>query len=94
MSNEKKSPTTEDIGINSLLAIVGHDDSELKKYLIEYTGTKLDNENVTVHMIADIMAADFPEFTFAFAEKNYLCGYQQGLSDAELFERTPPKDAE
>ena len=29
------------------------------------------------------MATDFPEFTFAFAEENFLRGYQLGLDDAE-----------
>ena len=34
-------------------------------------------------MIAEVLASDFPEFTFAFAEENYLRGYQQGLNDAQ-----------
>ena len=63
-------------------------DSPLKTYLVEYTGTKLANEEVTVHMIAEVMAAEFPEFVFSLAEENYLRGYQTGLDDAEnLFKR-------
>ena len=34
-------------------------------------------------MIAEVLATDFPEFAFAYAEENYLRGYQQGLNDAE-----------
>lgn len=57
-------------------------ESELKDFLVSYTGTKLDKEQVTVQMIADVLASDFPEFAFAFAEENYIRGYQLGLEDA------------
>ena len=58
-------------------------ESELKNVLVEYVGTKLDNEEVTVHMISEVLAAEFPEFVFAFAEEDFLRGYQLGLDDAE-----------
>tara|TARA_R110000824_G_scaffold10089_2_gene44838 strand:- start:16167 stop:16460 length:294 start_codon:yes stop_codon:yes gene_type:complete len=67
---------------NPLLAMAVTPDSDLKKYLVEYVGTKLDEEEVTVNMIAETLATDFPEFTFAFAEENFLRGYQTGLDDA------------
>jgi len=51
--------------------------------LVEYVGTKLDNEEVTVNMVAEVLAAEFPEFVFAFAEENFLRGYQLGLEDAD-----------
>ncbi len=57
-------------------------DSPLKTYLVEYAGTKLDTEEVTVHMIAEVMAAEFPELMFSLAEENYIKGYQTGLDDA------------
>jgi hypothetical protein len=44
-------------------------------------------------MIAEVLATDFPEFVFAFAEENFLRGYQQGLDDAELLTREPPADS-
>ena len=66
-----------------MLAMHVNPDSELKNYLVEYVGTKLDNEEVTVNMVAEVLATDFPEFTFAFAEENFLRGYQLGLDDAE-----------
>jgi hypothetical protein len=34
-------------------------------------------------MIAEVLATDFPEFTFSFAEENFLRGYQLGLEDAK-----------
>ena len=40
-------------------------------------------------MIAEVLASDFPEFTFAFAEENFLRGYQLGLDDARLLKRSP-----
>ena len=43
-------------------------------------------------MVAEVLASDFPEFTFAFAEENFLRGYQLGLNDAELLEREPRKN--
>ncbi len=42
-------------------------------------------------MIAEVLATDFPEFTFAFAEENFLRGYQLGLDDATGL-RTPETD--
>ena len=57
-------------------------ESKLKSYLIDYTGDFLEEENVTVNMIAEVLAAEFPEFTFAFAEENFIRGYEIGLNDA------------
>ncbi len=65
-----------------LMMPVGITESELKNYLVEYTGTKLDQEEVTVQMIAEVLAAEFPEFMFTIAEENYLRGYQTGIDDA------------
>ena len=68
---------------NPMLAMAVEGDSELKEMLVEYVGTKLDNEEVTVNMIAEVLAMEFPEFVFAFAEENFLRGYQLGLDDAD-----------
>jgi len=87
--SEEKVITEEEIHQNPMLAMAVEPNSELKKYLVEYVGEKLDNEEVTVNMIAEVLALDFPEFTFAFAEENFLRGYKLGLNDAELLERKP-----
>ena len=71
-----------DIHTNETLAMAVEPDSELKTMLVEYVGTKFDNEEVTVNMIVEAMAHEFPEFVFAFAEENFLRGYQVGLDDA------------
>tara|TARA_R110000824_G_scaffold44221_1_gene128789 strand:+ start:1941 stop:2234 length:294 start_codon:yes stop_codon:yes gene_type:complete len=81
--SEEKVTTEEELHTNPMLAMPVNPNSELKNYLVEYVGTKLDNEEVTVNMIAEVLATDFPEFMFAFAEENFLRGYQLGLDDAE-----------
>jgi hypothetical protein len=89
MSEQEKVITERELHVNPALAMAVNKDTELKKFLVEYVGEKLDNEEVTVNMIAEVLALDFPEFTFAFAEENFLRGYQLGLDDAELLTREP-----
>ena len=81
--SEEKVLTEEEIHTNPTLAMPVVPNSELKNYLVEYVGKKFDNEEVTVNMIAETLASDFPEFTMAFAEENFLRGYQLGLEDAK-----------
>ncbi len=67
---------------NEMLAMAVNADNELKDMLVTYVGTKFDKEDVTVNMIAETLAHEFPEFVYAFAEENFLRGYQLGLDDA------------
>ena len=39
--------------------------------------------DVTVEMIAETLATEFPEFMLVIAEENWIRGYKQGLDDAE-----------
>ena len=87
--NEIPVKTEQEIHTNPLLAMPVNPDSELKSYLVKYVGSKLDKEEVTVNMIAEVLAIDFPEFVFAFAEENFLRGYQLGLDDVRLLKRSP-----
>ena len=57
--------------------------TELKEMLVEFVGTKHDKEEVTVEMIVETMAKEFPEFLLAIAEENWIRGYQQALFDSE-----------
>ena len=77
---------------NPMLSMVVEKDSALKEYLVEYVGTKLDQEDVTVHMIAEVLASEFPEFLFPVAEENFLRGYEVGLNDAKLLKTSTPKE--
>ena len=64
-------------------------DSELKEYIINYVGNKLDpeDEQVTVGMIIDVLAEDFPQLVLCLSEENWVRGYQQALVDVEEGER-------
>ena len=86
--NQTPAKTEQETHTNPMLAMPVSPDSELKSYLVEYVGTKLDNEEVTVNMVAEVLATDFPEFVFAFAEENFLRGYQLGLDDARILKRS------
>ena len=59
--------------------------NEMKKWLINYVGEKLNPENdeVNVEMIIQVMATEFPEFLLVIAEENFIRGYKQGLIDSE-----------
>ena len=61
-------------------------DTALKEWLVDYVGTNNDPEdgNVTVEMIIEQVARDFPEFLLAVAEENFIRGYEQALNDVEV----------
>ena len=55
----------------------------MRDWLVSYTGNKVnpDDEKVTVEMIVEIMAKEFPEFLLVVAEENFIRGYEQALDD-------------
>jgi outer membrane lipoprotein-sorting protein len=83
MNDTTKTITEEEVNHNPILSMVVEKDSDLKEYLVEYVGTKMDKEEVTVEMITEVLAVEFPEFMYSMAEENFLLGYKQGLDDAE-----------
>ena len=85
--SEEKVITEREVHTNEMFGVAVMPDSELKSYLVEYVGAKLESEEVTVNMIAEVLAADFPEFTYPFAEENFLRGYQQAFADLEAHEK-------
>jgi len=60
----------------------------LKSLIVQYVGDKLspDNDDVTVQMIVDVLADEFPEIVFSLAEENWVRGYEQGLEDIKALE--------
>lgn len=56
---------------------------KLKNYLVKYVGKKLQpsDENITTEMIVQVLAEEFPEFMLLVAEKNWLLGYEQAMTD-------------
>ena len=59
--------TEEEAHSNPMISMVVEPDSDLKNMLVEYVGTKFDEEEVTVHMIAEAIASEFPEFAWSYA---------------------------
>ena len=55
----------------------------LKDILLEYVGTKTESEEVTVEMIVEQLAEEFPEFLMAVAEENWIRGYRQAIHDVD-----------
>tara|TARA_Y100001938_G_C7794057_1_gene283936 strand:- start:52 stop:348 length:297 start_codon:yes stop_codon:yes gene_type:complete len=71
---------------NEVLDEVVQPVNELKTMLVNYVGQKQtpDGDNVTVEMIVDQLANEFPEFVLAVAEENFVRGYQQALTDVDI----------
>tara|TARA_R110000824_G_scaffold82745_2_gene207328 strand:- start:557 stop:793 length:237 start_codon:yes stop_codon:yes gene_type:complete len=60
----------------------------LKDFIIDYVGEKLSSDSeVTVEMIVEVMAEEFPEFLMLVAEENWIRGYEQGLADVSEGEK-------
>ena len=61
-------------------------DSELKSWIVDYVGDQFKPEDgsVTVEMVIQAMATEFPEILLAVAEENWIRGYQQGLMDQNV----------
>jgi hypothetical protein len=60
--------------------------NSLKEYVIEYVGKQLrpEDNGVTVEMVIDVFARDFPEFLLPIAEENFIRGYKQALIDVDV----------
>jgi hypothetical protein len=65
-------------------------DTELKTWLVDHVGKKLqpDNDEVNVEMIIQIMSVEFPELLLVIAEENFIRGYQQATYDIDTMENT------
>ncbi len=64
-------------------------DSPVKEWLVDYVGEKNQPEDnqVTVEMIVETMAEEFPSFLVAVAEENFIRGYFQAMTDVEESEK-------
>ena len=60
-------------------------DNAMKTWLVDYVGKKMNavNGEVTVDMIVQAMADEFPDFLMLVAQENWLRGYQQALHDVD-----------
>ena len=84
---------------NEMTGVVIAKENALKEMLVEYVGNKFakpEDEGefeVTVQMVVDTLAHEFPEFVVIMAEENWVRGYQQGLNDASKLHTATPEDA-
>ena len=85
-------------------------DTPLKEWLVNYTGQKFEAErarynaetgnqfewdgNVTVEMIVETVAKEFPEFLMVVAEENFIRGYEQALNAVESYNQVVSKGTE
>ena len=75
---------------NSTLTKTVEKTTPIKEWLVEYVGEKHNPENgeVTVEMVVDTVADEFPEFLMVIAEENWIRGYHQALEDVEKMRAT------
>ena len=87
--------TEEQATINPTLTETVVEDSEMKTWLVNYVGNQKagDDEEVTVEMIVETMAEEFPEFLLAVAEENWIRGYHQALDDVDAGRRAEASEA-
>ena len=84
---------------SELSGVVVAAENPLKQMLLEYVGNKFATEKdegefeVTVQMIVETLAHEFPEFVMIMAEENWIRGYQQGIDDASRLHTAAPEDA-
>ena len=74
---------------NPMLTEPVEPETELKRIVVNYVGEKINPENdgVTVEMIVEVFAEEFPEFLMVVAEENFIRGYQQAFADIEAHEK-------
>ena len=70
-------------------------DTEMKNWLVNYVGERHDPDSgeVTVEMIVETMATEFPEFLMAVAEENWIRGYHQALNDVDVGQKMAQQEA-
>jgi len=85
----------EDYEKTTLLEEVVNQENEMKSWLVNYVGEKHnpDSGEVTVEMIVETMATEFPEFLMAVAEENWVRGYHQALNDVDAGQKIIKEEA-
>ena len=85
----------EDYEKTTLLEEVVDKENEMKSWLVNYVGEKHDPDSgeVTVEMIVETMATEFPEFLMAVAEENWVRGYHQALNDVDAGQKIIEEEA-
>ena len=76
---------TDTVGRSPVLDEVVKADNCLKNLLVQYAGNKLNpkDNNITIEMMIEVVAEEFPEFVMTLAEENWIRGYEQGINDVD-----------
>ena len=76
---------TDTVGRSPVLDEVVKADNGLKNLLVQYAGNKLNpkDNNITIEMMIEVVAEEFPEFVMTLAEENWIRGYEQGINDVD-----------
>jgi hypothetical protein len=63
-------------------------DNPMKSWLVDYVGQnyKPEKGEVTVELIVEALAQEFPDFVLVLAQENFIRGYQQALYDVDYGE--------
>jgi hypothetical protein len=75
-------------------------ENPLKQMLVDYVGEQYVTEDfdgemeITVEMITNVLALEFPELIMLMAEENWIRGYQQGIDDAARLPKEAPANAQ
>ena len=90
MMEEDKVITEKEFNRNPLLdeqIKTTEEDSEFKNFIVNWTGQEHQPKDgdVTVEMIVETLAKNFPEVVMVLAEENFLRGYSQALDDKRAF---------
>ena len=80
---------TDTVGRSPVLDEVVATDNDLKSFIVNHVGKKLNpkDKNVTIQMVIETIADEFPEFVMTLAEENWVRGYHQALHDVEQGEK-------
>lgn len=81
--NNTEAVSAEESTVDESQLLVNPSEGPLKHMLVDYVGGvyKPEDGNVTVEMVINTIASEFPEFLFVVARENWLRGYQQAMSD-------------
>lgn len=69
-------------------------DNEFKNYVVNWTGQEHQPESgdVTVEMILETLANNFPEVVMVLAEENFIRGYSQAIADMSVAKEIAQED--
>jgi len=86
---EAKNEAKNELEADEAKQIVDAKEGPLKGMLVNYVGQVLTppDGQVTVEMIIQTLASEFPEFLLVIARENWLRGYEQALVDVENVEK-------